>query len=152
MLSSSRVRTGGDRCGSVPPGLHALLLRSKRLKGVATVVINICMLAHVPTTYVYEWFCAGNIGPHAPRGTTFYSVAACEGELGRTAEYCERWRDTRNASMTLLFAPPADSCPSVGLSLYNARAHTAPALTTTERVCARLPHRSVCAVYVCVWW
>lgn len=103
-----------------PPELRAVLMRSKQLKRIATYVINICMAAHVPTTYVYEWFCDGNIGPHAPRGTTFYSVAACESELGRGVDYCSRWTDERNATMTLLFAPPADSCPSIGLSLYNA--------------------------------
>ena len=107
-------------CPSTPPELRAVLQASKRWKTVASVVINICMLAHVPSTYIYEWFCAGNIGPHAPRGTTFVSVAACEQTLGRSAAYCERWRDARNATMTLLYAPPDDACPSLGLSLYNA--------------------------------
>lgn len=112
------LKKGG--CPSTPPELRALLNRSKRAKGIANVVINIAMLAHVPTTYVREWFCAGSLGPHAPRGSTFFSFAECESELGLSAAYCERWRDDRNSSMTLLFDPPDDACPSIGLSLYNA--------------------------------
>lgn len=102
------------------PELRAVLLTSKRAKTAATIIINVAMLAHVPTTYIYEWFCAGNLGPHAPRGTTFATFAECEGRLARSTSYCERWRDERNSSMTLLYEPPDDSCPSVGLSLYNA--------------------------------
>ena len=105
---------------STPAELRAVLLRSKAVKGAATIFINICMAAHVPSTYIYEWFCAANLGPHAPRGTTWYSVARCEDELGRSVEYCERWRDEDNATMTLLFEPPDGVCPSIGLCFYNA--------------------------------
>jgi hypothetical protein len=85
------------------------------------VFINICMLAHVPTTYLYEMSCETSaLGPHEARGNTFYSLSACIEVLRRSTEYCERWRDEDNATMTRLLDPPDDVCPSIGLSFYNA--------------------------------
>jgi len=78
------------KCPSTPPELRSTLLQSKRAKGFATVFINICMLAHVPTTYLYEMSCETSaLGPHEARGTTFYSLSACIEVLRRSTEYCE---------------------------------------------------------------
>lgn len=106
-------------CPGAPPELCRTLRRSKRLKAAMNIIINISMAMHVPTTYIYEWFC-GDRGGLPPNGAVYYSVQACEDELGRSAAYCESWRDPSNATMTMHYRPPDDVCPSVALSAYNA--------------------------------
>jgi len=106
-------------CLGAPPELRRTLRRSRRLKTAMNVIINISMAMHVPTMYIYEWFC-GDRGGSPPNGAVYYSVQACEDELGRSAAYCESWRDPSNATMTMHYRPPDDVCPSVTLSAYNA--------------------------------
>ena len=102
----------------MPCALRAALLRSKRWKTAAIVVINISMAMHMPTAYIYAWFCSSG-GGIPPEGAAFYTRAACVHELGRSEAYCESWRDARNDTMTLLYTPPTDVCPSLVLSAYN---------------------------------